>query len=637
MTDAKNDRILFAEFEFDRGRRKLYRDGERVQLYAKAFDLLGFLIENNGQVVTKDQILSRVWPDQFVEEANLSVQVSALRKGLGEKKDEPRFLVTVPGVGYKFAADLRTETSKPDIESSTPAGELSEGELETSPSEPSPDDAWPAGRAVRIALTAAAAAAIILLAFLGYRYFYQASGKQIASLAVLPFVNQDNDPKFEYLGDGLAESVIHSLSGSRELRVMSRNSAFRFRGSEADAREIGRELNVDAVLTGRITASGDNLSISAELISTSDNSVIWGEQFARASSDIARLQSDIARAISQRLKLRLSGGAARLDDQQSTDPEVYRLTLLGRFHLNLLTDESFTKGRDYFQQAIEKDPTYAPAHAGLAEAYNRLSGWNAIPPNEGYPKARTAAEKALELDDQLVDAHATLGMVKFFYDWDWPGAEKEFKRAVEITPNNADARQAYSYYLSAMERFDESLAQMELSLKLDPLSLEKNAGIGEIAYLRRDYDRALERYTALLETNPNSGFLYWVTGNVHVQKGMYGPAIAAYQKAIPLSGDSPDEPASLAFAYALSGNRTEATRLAIDLELRSKKTYVSPASIAVIYSGLGDKDRAFEFLEKAYERRDLLLVLLKAEPMFDRLRDDQRFTDLMKRVGFTQK
>ncbi|MEP7147524.1 MAG: winged helix-turn-helix domain-containing protein [Acidobacteriota bacterium] len=635
MEGADNDRILFAEFQLDRAHRKLYRSGEPVQLYAKALDLLEFLVEHNGRVVSKNEIFEKVWPDQFVEEANLSVQISALRKGLGEKKDEPRFLITVPGVGYKFiASDLRTETSEPNIQPASLGETSSENEFAASITGVPPPVAETIVGSRPIVFAAAALAGILLLTFLGYRYVYEAPGHQIRSLAVLPFAGQDRDPKFEYLGDGLAESVIHSLSGSPDLRVMSRNSAFRFRGSEADAKEIGRELNVDAVLIGRIVSSGNKLSISTELISTTDNSVIWGEQFTRESADIERLQNDIARSISQRLKLRLSGGASPRGDRQSSDPEVYRLTLLGRFHLNMLTDENFLKGRDYFQQAIDKDSNYAPAYAGLAEAYSRLSGWNAIPPNEGYPKARTAAERALELDDQLAEAHATLGMVRHFYDWDWAGAEKELRRAIEINPNNADAHQAYGYYLSAMERFDEAVVQMELSLKLDPLSVEKNAGIGELAYLRRDYDRAIEQYNKLLETNPTSGFLHWAIGNVYVQKGMYGPAIAAYQKAIPLSGDSPDEPASLAFAYALSGNRTEAARLAKDLELRSKKTYVSPASIAVIYSGLGDKDRAFEYLEKAYERRDMLLVLLKVEPMFDRLRDDERFANLIGRVGF---
>ena len=633
MNSADNDRILFAEFELDKTRRKLYRAGEPVQLYAKTLDLLEFLIANNGAVVSKNEILEKVWPDQFVEEANLSVQMSALRKALGEKTSEPRFLITVPGVGYKFVADVKTEASNPSIApAQAGASENAPANIEGADV---PPVSQPASGSRRLWIPVVALGlGLVLLSFAGYKYFFEAPKKQIESLAVLPFTGPNGDAQFEYLGSGLAESVIHLLSASPDIRVMSRNSAFRFGGSDVDAKRIGRELDVDAILTGRIVSAGSTVSISTELISAADNSVIWGEQFTRQAPDIERLQIDIARSIAQRLKLRLAGAASLPDHRQSSDPEVYRLTLLGRFHLNMLTDDGFLKGRDYFQQAIDRDPNYALAYAGLAEAFNRLSGWNAIPPSEGYPKARTAAERALELDDQLAEAHATLGMVRHFYDWDWPGAEKEFKRAIEINPNNGDARQAYGYYLGAMGRFDEAITQMKTALDLDPLSLEKKAGIGEMAHLRRDYDAAIAHYAKLLETDSNSGFLHWAIGQAYLQKGMYGEAIAAYRKAIPLSGDSPDEPASLAVAYALSGKKQDAVRILSELEKRSEKSYVSPTSIAIIYSALGDKDRAFASLEKAYERRDILLVLLKVDPMFDRMRDDPRFADLMRRVGF---
>lgn len=620
MNDVTNDRVRFAEFELDRAHRRLFREGQPVHLYAKAFDLLEFLVENNGTIVSKEQILNRIWPDQFVEESNLSVQISALRKALGETKHEPRFLVTVPGVGYKFVADVRSDDAERQTPERIPIGGAEPADL-------------PA-RSSRWVWLLAGSGLVILAAFFGYRYF-SAAPKQISSLAVLPFAS--HDPGFEYLSDGLAESVIHSLSGSPELRVMSRNSSFRFRGADSDAKAIGSELNVDAVLTGRIVTVGDNLSIRTELISAADNSVMWGEQFTRKFTDVERLEADIAEAIAERLRLRLAGvDPGRTGSPTSVDPEVYRLTLLGRYHLNKLTDEGFSKGLDHFQKAIELDPNYAPAYAGLAEAYNRLSGWNAISPHEGYPKARAAAEKALEIDDRLAEAHATLGLVKHFYDWDWPGAEKEFARAVAINPNSADAHLYLSYYLSTMGRFDESMQSMRRAQQLDPLSLDKTAGIGEILYLRREYDQAIEQYRKALELEPNSGFAHWAIGNAYVQKGMLNEAIAAYQKAIPLSGDSPDEPASLANAYALSGKRQEALRILDDLKRRSSERYISPATIAVIYGGLGDKDEAFAWLERAYERRDLLLVLLKVEPMFDRLRDDPRFTNLTRRVGFPQ-
>lgn len=629
MNDVTNDRVLFEEFELDRAHRRLYREGQPVQLYAKTFDLLDFLVENNGTIVSKEQILNRIWPDQFVEESNLSVQISALRKALGETKNEPRFLVTVPGVGYKFVADVHADAGELVIEPHT----LERISVEEDTAGSTRELAAPRRSSRLLIFGLAGAGLLILTAFLGYRYF--SAVPKISSLAVLPFENQD--PNFEYLGDGLAESVIHSLSGSQDLRVMSRNSTFRFRGAQPDAKAIGSELNVDAILTGRIVTQGDNLSIRTELISAADNSVIWGEQFSRKFADVERLQSDIADAIAKRLRLRLAGVEAdHSRPTRSVDPEAFRLTMLGRYHLNKLTDEGFRKGRDHLQMAIELDPNYAPAHAGLADAYNRLSGWNAVPPHEGYPKARIEAERAIELDDRSADAHATLGLVKHFYDWDWPGAEKEFKRAIEINPGNAEVHQSYAYYLSTMGRFDDALAQMRQAIELDPLSLEKNAGIGEILYVRRDYDGAIASYNRTLEMEPNTGFLHWAIGNAYVRKGMYDEAIASYQKAIPLSGDSPDEPASLAVALALAGRRQEALAILEDLRSRSAKTYISPATVAVIYAALGDKDEAFAWLERAYERRDLLLVLLKVEPMYDRLRDDPRFTDLTRRVGFPQ-
>ncbi|MDQ3749340.1 MAG: tetratricopeptide repeat protein, partial [Acidobacteriota bacterium] len=281
----------------------------------------------------------------------------------------------------------------------------------------------------------------------------------------------------------------------------------------------------------------------------------------------------------------------------------------------------------------DKDPNYALAYAGLADSYNMLSGWNALPPKEGFPKARVAATKALELDDELAEAHTALGTVKHFYDWDWQGAEREFRRAIEINPGYADAHQMYSYYLSAMGRFDEALAEMRRAQELDPLSLVKIAGIGEILYFQHQSDRAIEQYQKVLEMDPNSGFAHWAIGNVYVNRGMYQEALTEYQKAIPLSGDSPDEPAALGYAYALSGKRQEALQIVDDLKRQSKRSYISPTLIAIVYAGLGEKEQAIEWLDKAYNGQDSNLVYLKVDPMFDSLRSDPRFADLLRRVG----
>jgi tetratricopeptide (TPR) repeat protein len=415
---------------------------------------------------------------------------------------------------------------------------------------------------------------------------------------------------------------------------MSRNSSFRYKGKETDAKTIGSELNVQAILTGRIVQFGDTLSVSVDLVSANDNSVIWGERFTRQMSDVEKLQTDIAQVTLQKLRLKLYGAdEQRFKKPQTENSEAYQLYLTGRYHLNRLTDDGFLKGREYFGQAIDKDPNYALAYAGLADSYNMLSGWNALPPKEGFPKARVAATKALELDDELAEAHNALGTVKHFYDWDWQGAEREFRRAIEINPNYADAHQMYSFYLSAMGRFDEALAEMKRAQELDPLSLVKIAGIGEILYFQHQSDQAIEQYQKALQMDTNSGFAHWAIGNAYVNKGMYQEAIAEYQKAIPLSGDSPDELASLGYAYALSGKRQEAFQIVDDLKQRSKQNYISPTLIAVVYAGLGEKEQAFEWLDKAYNGQDSNLVYLKVDPMFDSLRSDPRFADLLRRVG----
>ncbi len=479
---------------------------------------------------------------------------------------------------------------------------------------------------------------IVLLAAIGFGVWYftnrVANTKQIESIAVLPFINENGNADVEYLSDGMTETLISSLSQLPDLNVKARSSVFRYKGKEIDAQTIGKELNVQAILNGTVVRRGEDLALHIELVDAQTETVLWSADYRQPMTNLVSLQSEITRDVSNKLRMKLSGAdEKRLKKNQTENTEAYQLYLLGRYHLNKLTDDGFRKGRDYFQQAIEIDPNYALAYAGLADAYIKLSGYNALPPNEGYPKARAAATKALELDDQLAEAHTTLGAVKHFYDWDWLGAEREFKRAIEINPSNADARQFYSYHLSAMGRFDEALSEMKRAQELDPLSLEKIVGIGEIFYYQRQYDRAIEQYRKALEMDSNSGFTHWAIGNVYVQKGMYQEAIAEYQKAIPLSGDSPDEPASLAYTYALSGRRQEALRIIDDLKERSKRSYISPSTMAFIYIGLAEKNQAFELLDKAYNERDILLVLLKVEPMFDPLRSDPRFQDLLRRVG----
>ncbi|MFL6467665.1 MAG: TPR end-of-group domain-containing protein, partial [Pyrinomonadaceae bacterium] len=496
------------------------------------------------------------------------------------------------------------------------------------------------GRSKMPAIVSMAAGLVLflLLGFAAYKYLNDGRQTKIESLAVLPFSSQSSDANSEYLSEGLAESVIHSLSGLPDLRVMSRGSSFGYKGIEIDATRVGRELNVGAIVTGRIAIQGESVTVNTELVSTRDNSVIWGESFSRPMSDLEKLQSDIAAAISQKLKLKLSGiQQDRVSRRQSNDPEAYRLYLVGRYHINRLTDDGFRKAAEHFQQAIDRQPDYALAYAGLAESYNRLSGYNAISPHDGFPKAREAALKALELDSSLAEAHTALGSVKFFYDWDWAAAEREFRTANELDPNSADSHQTYGYFLAAMGRSGEALSEMVRAQELDPLSIEKLIGIGEVHYTNRDYDKAIEQFHRSLEMDPNSGFANWAIGRALIEQRAYPEAIESLQKSIALSGDSPDELVELARANALSGRKAEALKIIEDLKRpAAERVYVAPTSIGSIYAALGEQDKAFEWYERALRERDVLLVLMKVDPMFDSVRSDPRFTALLKRLNLPE-
>ncbi len=632
MDDKKDHVICFAEFELHSRRRSLLRSGEPVPLNAKALDLLFFLAENSGRVISKDEIMEVVWKDQFVEETNLTVQMSALRKALGEQVSDPRFFVTIPGKGYQFIADVSIKAAHNDRTAEfVKAGDDKNTALKAlSPGE---EQSGGLHRRYIVAFVAASLLAVVISAlFLGRGYFL--TGETIDSIAVLPFTNQTGDPASDYLTDGLAESVVFSLSRVPYLRVMSRDSSFRFKDVAADAGTIGRELKVKAILTGRIVQAGNSISVRTELVSTADNSVVWGEQFTRDLVDIEKIQIDIARSIVRELQLKLGDSDERLlARSQTEDHEAFQHYITGRHHLNRLTDEGFFKARESFQSAIAKDPNYALAYAGLADAFNLLSGWGAVAPNDGFPFAKAAATRALELDDELAEAHTQMGIVKLFYDLNWEGAEREFTRGIEINPSYSDAHHMYAYALMLQGRFDQAKISAERALELDPLSIYKMITIGNIFSFERNTEAAVAKYKKALEMDPNSGLAHWSLGNAYLHDRKLSEAVREFETAIRLSGDSPDEPASLAFAHALSGNETEARRIIDDLSERSKRSYVAPALFAIIYGALGDKDKAFEFLEEASRERDSMLVFLRIDPLYDPLRTDPRFAELIKRVG----
>ncbi len=418
---------------------------------------------------------------------------------------------------------------------------------------------------------------------------------------------------------------------------MARSTVFRYKGQEVDPQAVGYDLGVLAVMTGRVLHLGEHLIVKTELVNVTDGSQLWGEQYDRKLSDIFAVQAEISQEITEKLRLKLSGEQKkRLTKRFTNNAEAYQLYLKGRYFWNKRTPEGLKKGIGYFNQAIDRDPGYALAYAGLADSYALLSGYiSVLPPKESWPKAKAAAMKALEIDETLAEAHTSLAYVTMSYDWDWARAEREFKRAIDLSPGYATAHHWYSVYLRAMGRFDESIAESERAQALDPLSLIINMDAGLPYYYARQYDRAIEHYRKTLEMDANFGHAHFCLGWAYEQKGLHEEAIAELQKASELSGRSIGIMAALGRALAVAGRRREAQEILGELEEISKQQYVFPYDMAIVYAGLGEPDQAFEWLGKAFAERDVGVIWIKVDPMLDSLRADVRFVDLLRRAGFT--
>jgi serine/threonine-protein kinase len=667
MSQPKRQIYQFDNFRLDTAERLLLRDGEPVTLPSKAFDLLLVLIESSGRLVEKDELYQRIWADQIVEESNLTVQMSAIRKALGERRNNPRYIVTVAGHGYRFIGEVVrvSEDAEVVIETETLSRIfIEEAEIDSNNSPqhtlPLPLDEgtdlksvkaapaisppwhrrWVASPVHRVALVLAAIGVALLAYYLWTKQAPPAqltAVNQIHSIAVLPFKPLVADDRDESLEFGMADTLIARLSNLQEINVRPIGAVRKYVGLDQDAVAAGREQKVDAVVDGHMQKSGKKIRVTVRLVRVEDGATLWTNQFDEKMTDIFQVQDSISERVAGMLALRLTGEEKeRLTKHPTENAEAYQLYLLGRYHLNRLTDDGFLKSLDYFQQAIEKDPNFALAYAGVADSYNALGGFNVRPPKEVYPKAKSAAVTALNLDPLLAPVHTELAMVYLTYEWDWSGAEKEFKRAIEINPSDSDAHYYYSYYFAFMGQFDNAIAEIKKAQELDPVSLVKLTGVAQILLMGRRYDEAIEECRKALDMDPNLGFAHWLLGLAYMYKGSYEPAILALQKSIPLSADSPDEPASLAHAYALSGKRAEARKILKELKQQAKRKYISPGAMADLYGWMGEKDQAFALLDKAYSERDNMMVLLKVEPMYDPLRSDPRFANLLRRVGFPQ-
>jgi serine/threonine protein kinase/Flp pilus assembly protein TadD len=487
-----------------------------------------------------------------------------------------------------------------------------------------------------------AVAFTLVVALIALGAFYFASPRnRIDSVAVLPFVNASADPSMEYLSDGITEGVIDRLSGLPNVKVISRTSAFRYKQRDIEPQKVAKELGVDALVTGRVAQRGDDLSVSAELVYAREDRQLWGEQYSRKLADIVSIQQEIATAISGNLRVRLtSEEKTRLAKSSATNPEAYQLYLKGRYHANQTTAAELKKGIEYFQQAIEKDPGYALAYAGLADSYSALGGgWMYLPPIDSFPKAKAAALKALQLDDTLAEAHAALAYAEFF-DWDWPSAEREFKRASELNPNSALSHGRYAECLKTRLRFNESMAEAQRAQELDPLSPEIVAQVGNVYLMARRYDESIAQFQKALDLNPNLPAVHAMLAMAYAMKRMYPQALAEYDKIADqdkaVAPENQFVANGLGWVYAVSGRRTDALKMAQEFKDLSAHAYVDFYWSGVIYAGLGDKDEAFRLLEKGYQQRSAGMAYLAVDPFWDNVRSDPRYTDLLRRINLPQ-
>jgi len=613
--------IRFGVFELDLHSGELRKGGLKVKLQDQPFQVLAMLVARPGELVTREELRQRLWPaDTFVDFDNsLNAAINKLREALGDSAGSSRFVETLPRRGYRFIAPVEV-------------GTIHES---------------PLLRRRPVALSAATLVAMLAVLFrfnvaglrdqllTGVRARHGVPLLKIESIAVLPLENLSRDPEQEYFADGMTDELIATLGKLSALRVISRTSVMRYKKTDKPLTQIAKELNVDAVIEGTVLRSDNRVRITAQLIQASTDRHLWAESYERDLRDVMALQDEVARAIAGEVRIKLtSQEQARFARARPASPEAHEAYLKGRYYWNLRTEQGVKKGIQYFQQAIEKDPSYALAYAGLADSYGVMGTWAMMPPREAFPRAKAAAFKALEIDESLAEPHASLGWVEADFDWDWAGAEKEFKRAIELNPGYATAHHWYAVYLSAMGRHNEAITEMKRAWELDPLSLVINTAAGQCFFWARRYDEAIAQLQRTLELNPGFCVAHSYLAWAYQQKKRCDEAISEYQKCLPLHGGDPMLAVFRARCYGAAGKRTEALKIVPDLGELAKQRPCCSAVIAETYTVLGDFDQAFALAERAYKERSPDLIWLKVDPMLDPLRSDPRYQTLLRRMNF---
>ena len=640
----------FGPFRVDTVRRRLLRADEEIHLKPKVFDTLLVLVESEGHLIGKEELMQAVWPDTAVEENNLTQNISVLRKTFGERPEDHRYIVTVPGQGYQFVADVGQSMS--DGESVTMARltkshVVIEDELTITPEhKQSPwwrgaafnERSGNIGESLRSVLLIAGLFATIS-GVLIYFSFLRGSNPEpavpeVKKVAVLPFRSLSAASDDEYLGLGVSDTLITRLSNMRQIMVRPTNSIRKYAGQEFDPLAAGREQRVNAVLEGTVERAGDRLRVTVRLISIEDGRPVWGETFDEKFTDILTVQDQIAERLTDALAVRLTGDEKRnLTKQYTANAEAYQLYLKGRYFWNKRTAHDLKKSVVYFKEAVEKDPRFALAYAGLADSYSLLTDYEAMPAEETYPQARMAVAKALDIDGELAEARTSLAYIKAFYEWDWANAETEFKRAIVLNPNYATAHQWYAEYLSAMDRTNEALAEIKRAQELDPVSPIISAVEAWILYFAHDFDGAIAKCLKVIDMDPNFAEAYEYLKRSYDQKGMYKEAISARQTRRKILGRETRDNASLRIAASATNKKVYwQKRLELEIE-ESKQDQLSAFEMAEILAQLGAKDRALDWLIKAHSQRHFMMMYLKVAPNLDPLRSDPRFAELLSRVG----
>lgn len=571
--------LRFADFDVDLRAGELRRGSARIRLQEQPFQVLRLLLEHPGEVVTREELHQCLWhSDTFVDFDNsLNTAISKIREALGDSAEDPHFVETLPRRGYRFIAPV----SGPGVQKDRTS---------------------------------------------------KARSRTIDSLAVLPLVNQTGLEETEYFSDGLTEMIIGSLSQLPRMRVMARNTVFRYKGKEIDPQTAGRELNVRAVLAGRVLKRGDLVSLGVELVDVEDGAQLWSASYNRGLADIFAMQDQIATEISDKLRVRLTADQRkRLTKRHTQNTEAYQLYLKGRFYLARRTEESFKKSLEYFQQAVEHDPDYALAYAGMADAYLIGQYYSVIPPAVALPKARAAVAKAVELDESLAEVHTTLGSIRSLQDWDAEAGEKEFRRAIELNPNYSTAFSWYGInHLLPLGRFGEAEAAFQRALEVDPFSLITNTHLGLLFTFVGKYEAAAEQIRETLEMDPNFAEAHYCFAILCGRSGKLEEAIGHVQQGITLSKGDVRMRCSLAFLKAVSGRKEEALAQLKELLTLAESRYISPYFLSGVYLGLGDFDTTFDLLEKAFQERTPHLRFLNINPNFNVLRPDTRFQNLLR-------